>query len=36
MSTIKMESAVMSRMPNAVLTKVRVDRYYVQFEKLRK
>ena len=31
-----MESAVMTRMPNAVLTKVRGDGYYIQFAKLRK
>ena len=31
-----MESAVMARMPNAVLTKVRGDGDYMQFAKLRK
>ena len=36
MSTIEMESAVMARMPNAFLTKVREEGDYVQFAKLRK
>ena len=36
MSTIEMESAVMVRMPNSVLTKSRGDGDYVQSEKLRK
>ena len=31
-----MESAVMARMPNTVLTKVKGDGDYVQFAKLRK
>ena len=31
-----MESAVMARMPNTILTKVRGDGDYVQFEKLQK
>ena len=36
MSTTEMESVVMARMPNVVLTKVREDGDYVQFTKLRK
>ena len=36
MSTIEIESAVMSRIPNSVLTKVRGDRDYVKFAKLQK
>ena len=36
MSTIKMESVIMERMPNAILTKVRVDGDYVKFAKLQK
>ena len=36
MSTTEMESAVMARMSNSVLTKVRGDGDYTQFAKLRK
>ena len=36
MSTIEIESAVMARMPNAVLTKVRGDGDYVKLAKLRR
>ena len=36
MSTIEMESAIMARMPNTVLTKIRGDGDYMQFTKLQK